>query len=161
VGVLVGVLGAGTATVFAVITLVRWTVAIPVVMLERVGPVASLRRSWRLVRRSSWRVLGILLATALIVGIANVIINVPFALAGGTGGFATPQAQVSVVGVIVSAIGQIVATTVTAPLLAGVAVLLYADLRMRREGMDIMWQAAAAGGAPAGEGAGGQNPGPW
>jgi hypothetical protein len=161
VGVLVGVLGAGTATVFAVITLLRWTVAIPVVMLERVGPVASLRRSWRLVRRSSWRVLGILLATALIVGIANVIINVPFALAGGTGGFATPQAQVSVVGVIVSAIGQIVATTVTAPLLAGVVVLLYADLRMRREGMDIMWQAAAAGGAPAGEGAGGQNPGPW
>lgn len=161
VGVIVGVLGGITATVFAAITLVRWSLAIPVVMLEPAGPLASLRRSWRLVRRSSWRVLGILLLTELIVGIAKAIIKVPFGLFSGVGGFTAPQAHVSVAGVIVSAIGGIIAATVTAPMLAGVVVLLYADLRMRREGMDITLQAAAAGEAPGGEGAGGQNPGPW
>ncbi len=160
-GILVGVLGGITATVFAVITLVRWSLAIPVVMLESAGPLASLRRSWRLVRRSSWRVLGILLLTELIVGIANAIIKLPFGLVSGAGGFTAPQAHVSVVGVIVSSIGGIVAATVTAPMLAGVVVLLYADLRMRREGMDITLQAAAAGEAPGGESAGGRNPGPW
>jgi hypothetical protein len=164
VGVLVGVLVGGTATVFAVITLVRWTVAIPVAMLEPTGPLASLNRSWRLVRGSWWRVLGILLATELIVGIASAIIEVPFDLAGSAGNFITPQTTVSAVSVIVLTIGTIVAGTVTAPLLAGVVVLLYTDLRMRREGMDIKLLAAAgtaASNAPGGAGTGRQNPGPW
>ncbi len=161
VGVLIGLIGGGTATVFAVITLVRWSLAIPVVMLEPVDPLTSLRRSWRLVRRSSWRVLGIMLLTELIVVIADLIIRVPFGLASGTGSFTTSQAQVSVVGLIIAAIGGIVASTVTAPMLAGVVVLLYTDLRMRREGIDITLRAAAAGEPPGGQSAGGQNPGPW
>ena len=181
-GVLAGLAVSGTATVFAVIALVRWTVAIPVVMLERVGPVASLRRSWALVRRSSWRVLGIMLATELIVGIAGAVIKVPFSIASGAGSLMTPDTRVSAVAIIVSAIGGIVAGTLTAPMLAGVIVLLYTDLRMRREGLDIALQAAAgvtavaggtpgmppggmAGGTPGGmaggTGAGGRNPGPW
>jgi hypothetical protein len=164
VGVLVGLLVGGTATVFAVITLVRWTIIIPVVMLETTGPLASLGRSWRLVRRSSWRVLGIMLAAELIVGIASLIIRVPFGLVGGASSLTAPQPHVSIVGTIVSTIGDIVAVTVTAPMIAGVVVLLYTDLRMRREGMDITLQAAAgapASNAPGGAGASRQNPGPW
>lgn len=157
VGVIVGVAGGLTAMVFAVITMVRWLLAVPVVMLERARPLASLRRSWRLVRRSSWRVFGIVLLTELIVGIANSIIKVPFQLAGG-GITASTTADASIAGTLVSAVGDIIAFTVTAPMVAGVIVLLYADLRMRREGMDITLQAAAA---PAGESAAGQNPGPW
>lgn len=145
----VAVIGVVVAWVFAVIAAIRWSLAIPVVMLEGLGPVKSLGRSWRLVKRSSWRVFGILLLTELIVGIASEMINLPFALGGGGGGagflVATSQ-QVNVVGLILTAIGQIIASTLTAPLLAGVIVLLYADLRMRREGMDITLQAAAAGG---------------
>jgi len=161
VGILVGVVCGLTAWVFAVIVLVRWSVAIPVVMLERVGPLKSLGRSWRLVRRSSWRVFSILLLTEVIVGIANEIINVPFALAsGGLSAFTAQTQQVNVGGLILTAVGQIIASTLTAPLLAGVIVLLYADLRMRREGMDIMLQAAAAG-APGGDRPDGQTAGPW
>ena len=63
-GVLVGVLGVLTTTVFAVIIEIRWSLALPVVMLERLGPKASLGRSWRLVRGSAWRVLGITLVTS-------------------------------------------------------------------------------------------------
>jgi hypothetical protein len=153
-GILVGVICGLTAWVFAVIVLVRWSLAIPVVMLEQVGPLKSLGRSWRLVRRSSWRVFGILLLTEVIVGIANEIINVPFALASGGLSAFTAQTQVNVGGLFLTAVGQIVASTLTAPLLAGVIVLLYADLRMRREGMDITLQAAAAG-APGGDRPGG------
>lgn len=160
-GIFVGLLIGGTASVFAIITLVRWTVAVPVVMLETAGPMLSLRRSWRLVRRSSWRVLWIVVATELIVGIANLVIRVPFGLATGVSNFTTPRPQPSAVSLIVSAIGDIVSSSVTAPLLAGVVVLLYTDLRMRREGMDITLQAAAAGDAPGGAGGGLRNPGPW
>jgi hypothetical protein len=161
VGILVGVVCGLTAWVFAVIVLVRWSVAIPVIMLERVGPLKSLGRSWRLVRRSSWRAFGILLLAEVIVVIANEIINLPFALAsGGFSAFTAQTRQVNVSGLFLTAVGHIIGSTLTAPLLAGVIVLLYADLRMRREGMDITLQAAAAG-VPGGDRPDGQTAGPW
>jgi hypothetical protein len=167
-GVLAGVLGTLTATVFAAIVAVRWSLAVPVVMLERLGPLTSLGRSWRLVRHSAWRVLGITLLIQIIASIANSAIQAPFAFAGG-GVFTFTPAHLSLAATIISVIGGIVATALTAPLVAGGAVLLYADLRMRREGMDIALQAAAAspgsqgavGQQPGGAGAGGQNRGPW
>jgi hypothetical protein len=164
------VLGGLTATVFAVIVAVRWSLAVPAVMLERRGPLTSLGRSWRLVRRSSWRVLGITLLVQIIVTIANLVIQVPFTILGGTSTFSLSQAHASLAATIISAIGGMIGTTLTAPLAAGAAVLLYADLRIRREGMDITLQAAAAAspgsqgaadGQPGGAGPGGQNPGSW
>ena len=47
-------------------------------------------------------------------------------------------------GVIIGAVGSIVAGAVTRPISAGVAVLLYLDLRMRKEGLDLALQAAAS-----------------
>ena len=170
VGILVGVLGSLAATVFAVIVAIRWSLAVPAVMLEHLGPMTSLGRSWRLVRRSSWRVLGILLLVQIIVTIAGLIIEVPFRLAGGTSTFGLSAGHPSAVATIVSGIGGIVGATLTAPLAAGAIVLLYTDLRMRREGMDITLQAAAQGaaggqgadgGQPGAAGPGGQNPDPW
>jgi hypothetical protein len=148
VGVIIAVVGGITAVVFVVIIGVRWTVAIPVTMLEAAGPLKSLGRSWRLVRGSAWRVFGITLVAWLIAAIAEGIIRVPFNLVGGGLNIFTLQAHPTVTGAIVSAVGYIVACTVVTPLIAGVTVLLYADLRMRREGMDIMLQAAASAPGP-------------
>jgi hypothetical protein len=147
VGVLVGVVGGGAATVFAVITYVRWSLAVPVVMLESSRPLASLGRSWRLVRRSSWRVWWVLVLAELITGIVSSLIKAPFSVAAGVNPFASGS-HVSVLGLALSAVGGILASTLTAPLLAGIVVLLYTDLLMRREGMDIKLQAAAASGGP-------------
>ena len=160
VGVLIGVIGGITAVVFFVIMTIRWALAIPITMLERTRPLASLGRSWRLVKGSSWRILGISLLTSIIVGIAGAIIEVPFGLAGGGTSVFTAAAQhgaPSVTASIISAIGGIIAQTITSPLTAGVSVLLYADLRMRREGLDIALQAAAA--SPAGQPGGTVQPG--
>ena len=148
VGILVGVVGYLAATVFAVITFVRWSLAVPVVMLESSRPLASLGRSWRLVRRSSWRVWWALVLAELIVGIANALIKAPFSVAGGVSTFSlSSQGHPSALGLALSAVGGILGNTLTAPLLAGVVVLLYTDLLMRREGMDIKLQAAAASGS--------------
>jgi hypothetical protein len=153
-GVLVGVVLGLAAAVFAVIVTVRWSLIVPVVVLERTGPVKAMGRSWRLVRGSAWRVFGIIALTELIVGLAGVIIRIPFSLAGGasslTGGLSTTAshpAAPSLAATVLSAVGTIISNTVTAPLLAGVIVLLYTDLRMRREGMDITLQAAATEGS--------------
>jgi hypothetical protein len=151
--------------VFAAIVGIRWSLATPVVVLERTGPAASLRRSWRLVRGSSWRVLGILLLTFVIVGVASSILQLPFSLAGGLSSFANTAHRATVLATIVSSIGGIIASAVTRPVTAGVTVLLYTDLRMRREGLDIALQTAASqpaspvSGPGAGPGGGQGSPG--
>jgi hypothetical protein len=162
-GVLLGVACGITATVFAVMVTIRWSLIIPVVVLEGAGPIKGMGRSWRLVRGSWWRVFGILLLTEFIVSLAAELIQLPFAFGGGLGSvLGSSGGSVSIASVILSAIGSIISSAVTAPLLAGAVVLLYTDLRMRREGMDITLQAAAAGNQyPGNQYPGRQGPGTW
>jgi hypothetical protein len=97
------------------------------------------------VRGSAWRVLGILLLTYLIVGFASFILRLPFSFLGGLGNYTnTPTSTALLTSVAISSVGAIVAAAVTRPVSTGVTVLLYTDLRMRREGLDITLQAAAS-----------------
>ena len=123
---------------------VRLSLFAPAVVLERQGPVQSLHRSSRLVKGSWWRVFGIQLLTGLIVSIASAILTIPFGLGQRAIAGHTSSLAVEAVAAIVGAVGGIIAGTITRPLLAGVIVLLYVDLRIRREGLDMALQTAAA-----------------
>jgi hypothetical protein len=148
--VAVGILG-GIGTLVAYIFIgVRLCVTMPSVVLERLGPGAAIGRSWLLTRGSFWRLFGIKLLTYIIIIIAIFIIEFPFGLAGGglaVYGGITPEkiAAVSTAVIILSALGGIVASTIMYPMKCGVTVLLYMDLRMRREGLDLALQNAAQG----------------
>ncbi len=136
----------GLATVLAEVA--GWTLlsmAAVVVVLERTGPGTALRRSWQLVRTSFWRILGILLLTALIYFVVSEIIALPFAGAelaavGGLGRF-----HVSLLSVTLAGLGGILGGTIARPFLAGVTVLLYCDTRMRREGLDLVLRSGESG----------------
>jgi hypothetical protein len=148
--------GIGTFVVFVWIV-IRLTLAVPAVVLEGIGPLAALRRSWQLVQGSWWRVFGITLLAGIVVAIIGFILEFPFgivsSLAGGgsgggftminTGSSTVAAAAPTVLGVAISAIGSIVAATCTRPISAGVTVLLYTDMRIRREGLDIALNQAA------------------
>jgi glycerophosphoryl diester phosphodiesterase family protein len=156
-GILVGVLGVFTATVFAAIIGIRWSLAIPVVMLERRGPLASLGRSWQLVRGSAWRVFGITALAQIIIGCVSGMIRMPFSIASGGSLFLAPVTHPTGASELVSVLGSVIAAAITTPLLAGVVVLLYADLRMRKEGLAATLQSAAHGQASPG----GDDVNPW
>jgi hypothetical protein len=153
-GVLLLVVSVIAAIVFAVIFSVRFALAIPAVVLEGEGPRTSLLRSWRLIKGSSWRVFGITLLATLVVAIAGFILELPFDVisavighrtgATGTSGPTFSIGGTTVAGILISAVGAIVAGSVTRPVLAGTRVLLYTDLRMRREGLDIALQQATS-----------------
>jgi Membrane domain of glycerophosphoryl diester phosphodiesterase len=134
---------------------VKFRMAGPAVVLEREGPARSLARSWRLVKGSFWRVFGITLLAGLIVAVTSAILQIPFsvlsALVGGSSPFfgGGTYAGGTALGVIIGAIGGIIAGAVTRPIAAGVTVLLYVDMRMRREGLDLVLQTAAADGTAA------------
>jgi hypothetical protein len=152
---LLAVLGAIAAIVLTIWFAIMFRMAGPAVVLEREGPARALARSWRLVRGSFWRVLGVTLLTGLIVLVTEGVLQIPFgllaALAGG-GNSLMPSTGGNVTGILISAVGGVVAGAVARPISAGVAVLLYVDLRMRREGLDLVLQTAAGSGtAPTGD----------
>jgi hypothetical protein len=122
-----------------VILYVAWSIAVPALLVERCGIRESMRRSWRLTAGSRWRVFGILLLMQIIASFVAQIIASPFAVVGllVDGLNFTAGSGIPVAVLVLSAIGGVVASTITLPFTAGVVALLYIDLRMRREGLDL------------------------
>ena len=117
--------------------------AAPALLLEDRSPTAALARSWQLTRGSFWRVLGILVLTGIIQGIGASIVSTPFGILGTilSGGFGDPDPYSSFTGnlvqLLVGGVGQTIGGAVFYPFSAAVTTLLYLDLRMRREGLDV------------------------
>jgi hypothetical protein len=148
--VIVGVFGAIASVVLDVWFWAMFSMSAAAVVLEGRRPRQALARSWRLVRNSFWRVFGILLLAFIIVLVASSVLRLPFTLisavfSSGASSF-TQAIQPSLASLIIGAIGGIIAGAITQPIWAGVTVLLYVDLRMRREGLDLVLQTATSGG---------------
>ncbi|RNI22159.1 glycerophosphoryl diester phosphodiesterase membrane domain-containing protein [Flexivirga caeni] len=116
------------------------SLAAPAVVLERIGPVAALRRSWSLTNGQWWRILGITLLAQLIVYVISQVVSTPVALIAvamsGTNGLSAGAAvAVQLVSVVVTAF--------TTPFTAGVTALLYLDQRIRKEALDVTLMEAA------------------
>jgi hypothetical protein len=126
--------------------LVRWSVATPALFAEGIGPVKALGRSWNLVRDNWWRTLGIVIIVAILVGLIELALG---ALFGGITAVVPGLSDdiraglldtvVTLVDALVSAITPIAIT------------MLYLDLRVRKEGLDLdqLARQAAPGPAPA------------
>lgn len=130
----IGIPGFFVAVLLTVWMVTRLSLVTPVVVVEGAGPVRALGRSWRLVRRSFWRVFGILLLAGIIVTVAAGILQVPFSVVGT---ISAHGGGTHLAATIISVIGTILAGTVTRPIAVGVTVLLYVDMRMRKEGLDL------------------------
>jgi hypothetical protein len=130
--------------VYVVFVATRLALAPVALVLERLGVVASMRRSSGLVKGDWWRVFGILLLTQVIIGVVGGVLSMPFALGSmalaflGAGSVAAGAATA-----ILLTLGQTLTATLTYPFTAGVTGLLYADRRMRAEGFDLTLQTAA------------------
>lgn len=122
----------------------RFALAAPAVVLEGLGPVQAMRRSWRLVGGDFWRVFGILVLTMIIAWLVSMIVSFPFGLiAGIVSVFGEGSTGATIAVAVVLAIGTTLGAMITYPLQAGVAGLLYTDRRMRSEAFDLVLQTAA------------------
>lgn len=131
---LVVVLIALAALVLYAWVYVKLALAAPSLMLERVGIVASLGRSWRLTKGQFWRVLGILLTAAVIVVVANVALAVPVSVLSALFFSADPFA---VGALLFTNVANVLISALTVPFMAAVTALVYIDVRMRTEGLDV------------------------
>ena len=148
----IGFLGVIASVVLDVWFWTMFSMSAAAVVLERRGPAQALGRSWRLVRKSFWRVFGILLLAGIIVLVASSVLRLPFTvISAAFSSGSTPFAEAvrpGVASLVIGAVGGIVAGAITQPISAGVTVLLYVDLRMRREGLDLALQTATGDGQP-------------
>jgi hypothetical protein len=100
---------------------VRLAVSIQALVVEDKRGTEAMRRSWDLVGGHWWHAAFTVLVAALITAVVNAVITAPFS-AGAW---------------VIQGIAAAVATTVTLPYGALVGVLLYLDLRTRKERLDL------------------------
>lgn len=110
-----------------------WVTA-PAIVLERLGPVAAMRRSWRLVRRRYWPTMLIVLLTLFVAMVLQWALPVlPSVLAG---------LLPSSISWIASGLASSASALITMTVVAVCSILVYLDLRIRTEGLDLELDAA-------------------
>jgi hypothetical protein len=135
-----------------------WAFATPSIVIERLGVFAGLARSARLVGSPAaqpfWRIFGLRLLTAVVVGFASSVVTVPLTIIFVIVLVATlgedPQGSTFLVlNTVLAGVAGLITGALTTPFSAGVDSLLYVDARIRDEGLDVQLIQAAQGAAPA------------
>lgn len=122
---------------------VRTMLVPPALMLEGQAFWSTVKRAWRLTRGSFWRLFGISLLVSIMVGVVGSAIQFPFSIVAQV--VTGDLTGMSVTSVLIASVGQAITLTLTTTYQAAVTALLYIDVRMRREGLDLeLGQAAAA-----------------
>ena len=117
--------GSALFVVPGVFLLVALSACLPVLMVEGVGPVSALSRSWVITSGRRWSVLGVLLVSSVVVVIAEV-----------AGGFLLSTVLVPLQGDFGLWLASELAWLATQPFLGAVLGVMYLDLRVRKEGLD-------------------------
>jgi membrane-anchored glycerophosphoryl diester phosphodiesterase (GDPDase) len=109
----------------------RWVVSTPSLVIEQLRARQSLRRSWRLTRGKFWRSFGVMFVLGVI---ALIVLSLPNFAIQMVAMFGTERTALwSAAG---SAFGTIL-SSLYVPLSAAAFVVLYYDLRVRRENLDL------------------------
>jgi hypothetical protein len=133
---LVGLLACGVG---AIAVMGLCTMVAPAIIVEDLGPIAGVKRSWRLGRKRFWGVVGISVLAGIISStLGNILGTAPQLVALFLGG---DWAWVLI------AIAAVAASMVSAPVVSIVATLLYFDARIRHEGFDLQVMARELTGA--------------
>lgn len=117
----------------------------PALALEGQPFWATVRRSWRLTRGSFWRLFGIYLLAYVAMYVVVQIVVSPFSIVST---FLLAAGQAFLANALL-ALGVAVSTIVMTLFLGSVVALLYIDVRMRREGLDVELATAANAQPPA------------
>ncbi len=119
---------------------VAWALATPALLIEDVRGTQALRRSFRLVRGRWWPVFGVEVMALVIVGVASLVVSgvltaIPLAVDGSS----------VLLRVIASTVSSAFAVALVQPLEGAITTILYFDLRVRKEGLDVALLASRLG----------------
>lgn len=150
-GIVLGIL-LGLLLVLGGIAVSLWLMAklafVPTaIVVERLGIIAAVRRSWTLSKGSFWRILGTLLLVYVILSVAQQLVSLPLTFLAPFASIlinpnSSPEAGIALA-VAVTVLSLALISVMTAVVLvaqSATPALLYIDTRMRREGLDLHLQ---------------------
>lgn len=111
-----------------------WMVSPAVAILEDAGPVASLRRAWRLSEGGRWRILGLIVLLVVLEIVLSTLLSTVLVTS-----LVTEQGVQFLLQVAVNTLAPIA----WAPVYWGTFAVLYYDLRVRKEALDLQLAAEA------------------
>ena len=134
VGAVLSVLGILAVMLFCLLFSLRYALSVPALVLEHAKAGESIRRSITLVRGHYWRTAVLVIFAIITTYAAQMLFNGPFLVASFMAGPESPAALwLNVAGAITGAIGA----AICGPLMIIALALLYYDLRIRKEGLDL------------------------
>jgi hypothetical protein len=128
--------------------LVAWAFALPALLAERVRGFDALGRSWSLVKGRWWRTFATLLVAFLLLLVVQMIVSTVLTF------LVFSNLESIFAATLLSQLFTAIATVLTTPFFAAVVVVLYFDLRVRKEGFDLALLAQGIGVTPPGDGRG-------
>lgn len=137
--------GAGRTTLVVLgspllLVMVTMTVTVaPAIVIERLGPVSGLRRAWRLARQSFGPLFGFTVASVIIATVVQYGLAYLPRLAQRTGLITFGR-----FGWLIEGVAGQVGRLISMPLVAIATAFMYLEMRMSREGMDIVLDADRA-----------------
>lgn len=135
-------IGIPVALAAALFLTVRLLFAPMTVVLEDLGPIAAIKRSWALSRGGFWRICGRFLLIGLVTAVASGFVGGAVGILGSLFMFVTSPA----VGVAITAFLTGTVSGLVVPIAAAFETLMYVDERMRRENLaPVLAQAAQEG----------------
>lgn len=105
-----------------VIVFLMWYIAVPACVIERQGPFGSLRRSAELTKGSRWKILGIIVILSIVSWLAQIIVQIVAAAVAGT---------------TAAIVAAFLCSALIAAYRAILVAVIYHDLRVARDGIDI------------------------
>jgi hypothetical protein len=112
---------------------VGWLVVTPVMFVENSGLVRAMGRSWRLVEGRWWRTFLVVFLIFIVQYVVRLALNAFIAL----GQFLLVIVAPSAIVLALSGATQVIVDSLVNPVLQIAIVLVYFDLRVRREGLDL------------------------
>jgi hypothetical protein len=109
----------------------RWGVDIPAIIVEDLGARPGLDRSWTLTSKDAWHALGTLFTSGLLVYLVSGLPAILLNYASKQYGLLPELGPVATI--VLAQLGSLIST----PLSISASVILYYDLRVRREGFDL------------------------
>ena len=115
-----------------------------IILLERLTIIPAVKRSWQLTKGNFWRTLGTQLLIGVIINVASQVISTPIAfIIGIAGSLVNPNSDadaftvtiiatygiIGILTIVVGAVGLVMQSSAYS--------LIYIDIRMRREGLDL------------------------
>jgi hypothetical protein len=131
---------------FAIYLFVAWLLSVQILLVEGTGIQTALSRSRELVSGHWWRVVGIAILIAIIQAIISAFFSLPAMVMGFGSVFSDPTGtDVSPLVIALDSVGTTAGQIVVGPIAYCAYILLYYDLRVRKEGLDIELTARSLG----------------